>query len=86
VTPLRCSDGCMDSLAKGWIVVVKNERCRVLGRVDATRWRLERLDTPTRQTFTLPLGHPSMARVEGSLRSRGLLAAAPTLDLFGRAG
>lgn len=85
--PLRVSDGCQDSLAKGWIVTVDGQRCRVLGRVDAHRWRLERIDTKTRQTFTVPLGHPSMVRVEGSLRQRGLLPnVAPQVALFGRPG
>ncbi len=82
--PLRTSDGCQDSLAKGWIVTVEGQRCRVLGRVDPTRWRLERLDKPTRQTFTVPIGAAPMARVEGSLRSRGLLPnMAPQVALFG---
>jgi len=69
----------MDSLAKGWIVSVKGERCRVLGRVDAHRWRLERTDTKTRQTFTYPIGAVEMARVEASLRGRGLLPEVLTL-------
>lgn len=85
--PLPTSPGCVDSLAKGWVVTVEGQRCRVLGRVDPTRWRLERIDTPTRQTFTVPMGAPPMARVEGSLRSRGLLGnVVAQVGLFGRTG
>lgn len=85
--PLRTSDGCMDSLAKGWIVTVEGQRCRVLGRVDAHRWRLERIDTRTRQTFTLAIGAAEMRKVEGSLRARGLLPeSVAQVALFGSVG
>lgn len=63
----------MDSLAKGWVVTVDGHRCRVLGRVDDRRWRLERIDRPTRETFTVAVGAVEMESVERSLRGRGLL-------------
>lgn len=73
MTGLRVTPGCADSLAKGWIITVAGVRCRVLGRADRWRWRLERIDTPTRERFTLAIGAAEMESVERSLRGRGLL-------------
>jgi hypothetical protein len=73
MTPLRTSPGCTDALAKGWVVEVRGVRCRVLGRCPGDRWRLERMDTPTRETFTLARGAEEMRKVEASLAGRGLL-------------
>lgn len=73
MTNLRITPGTVDSLAKGWIVTVNGDRCRVLGRADRWRWRLERLDRPTRERFTVAIGAVEMESVERSLRARGLL-------------
>lgn len=73
MTGLRVTQGCIDSLAKGWIVTLAGDRCRVLGRADRWRWRVERIDRPTRERFTVAIGAPGMESVEASLRRRGML-------------
>jgi len=73
VTNLRLSPGTVDSVAKGWIVTIRGDRCRILGRADPRRWRVERIDRPTRETFTIAVGAVEMESVERSLRGRGML-------------
>ena len=68
---MRVSPGCIDALGKGWIVEVRGVKCRLLGRASPTRWRIERIDT--RETGTLEIGAPEMAKIEDSLRGRGKL-------------
>ena len=70
---MRLSPGCTDTLARGWVIEVDGRKCRVLGR-SPVGWEVEVLsDKRQRERLTLRTGAPEMAKVEESLRRRGLL-------------
>ena len=70
---MRLSPGCTDTLARGWVIEVGGRKCRVLGR-SPVGWELEVLsDKRRRERLPLKAGATEMAKVETSLRGRGLL-------------
>ena len=70
---MTLSPGCTDTLARGWVIEVGGRKCRVLGR-SPVGWELEVLsDKRRRERLTLKAGATEMAKVETSLRGRGLL-------------
>ena len=72
---MRLSPGCTDTLARGWVIEVGGQKCRVLGR-SPVGWEVEVIPPDgrsQRERLTLPRGAAEMRKIEDSLRARGLL-------------
>ena len=64
-------------VARGWVALVEGLPCRIVGLASPERWRLRRSNG---QAFTLPLGHPAMAKIEAAVARKNDALRATPLD------